>query len=224
MFSRILRRNSPLAALRSHGRLHPGRSTGCSNIRTHWRCRYAYFLFTQIPTMVGLIFELHRQSLVRFVYWAVDPIWARSLIPPNVHTPIRTWSLPLSLSALLVLVFFWHETASSTSLRFSWSIERFKIPCYLIVISLFVLEISSNILYFMGGDISARAFTSYALPIIYILVGLGIASFLLVTSARIVLRLQKAVKSQNADDKFTHDSIRIRPVCSNTLLPPFSRN
>jgi cytochrome b561 len=134
-------------------------------------------------------------------------MWKNSLIPPNIHTPMRTWSIPLSLSALLILIFYWHETLANTSLRFSWSIERLKIPCYALVVGLFVLEAVSNILYFLGGDITARAYTSFALPVLYILVGVAIALFLLVTASRILIRLRKASRT-GADDSGAESRVR----------------
>jgi hypothetical protein len=118
-------------------------------------------------------------------------MFARSVIPQIVHGPMRTWSLLLSLISLLILVFYWYETTSSTSLKFSWSIQRYKILAFICIAALTTFELVSNILYYVRIENFAVWYVAYALPAIYIISGLALALFFIITTAKILLKLSK---------------------------------
>jgi len=47
-----------------------------------------------------------------------------------MHIIMLSLHLPFTLSATLLLTFYWHETISSTSLQINTSLEQFRIPFY----------------------------------------------------------------------------------------------
>lgn len=135
--------------------------------------------------------------VARFVYWSVDPIFTRSIIPAVGHTPIRSWSISVSAAALLLLVFYWHETTSSTSMRFSWSIEKFKRICYPLLVFIFVLELVANVMYYTGAEFYALVFVGLIYPIVYLIISMSLALYFSITAARILYKLYQ-IESKEA--------------------------
>lgn len=121
----------------------------------------------------------------------------RSVIPFNVHGPMRTWSAYFTVSSLLLLVFFWFETTSSTSLRFSWSLKRFRVAAGITLALLLVFELVSNGLYYARVETFALWYVAYALPIVYVAIGFAVALFFIVTTSRILAN--RVAMAQSAD-------------------------
>jgi hypothetical protein len=113
------------------------------------------------------------------------------VIPAVIHTPMRSWSLCFSIASLLLLVFYWHETIASTSMRFSWSIEKFRLVCYPLLVFVFVLELAVDIIYYTGGEFWATVFVGLIYPIIYLIISVGLALYFSITASRILLKLRR---------------------------------
>lgn len=51
-------------------------------------------------------------GFLRFIYWAVDPLSSRMLVPYEIHLVGRSGSFPFSLASTLLLTFYWYETVT----------------------------------------------------------------------------------------------------------------
>lgn len=146
------------------------------------------------PRLCALLTFMHPLSLcgrpsVRFLFWGIDPFGQRGILPLPFQSTWRSLPIPFSIASLFVLVFYWYETTSGTSLKFSWSIEVFKIPCYTTIVVTFVLEATSHVLYYTGAEAYAFWLLAYALPAYYLILGLSVGLFFLITSIRILIQL-----------------------------------
>lgn len=63
------------------------------------------------------------------MYWSVDPLGARFLVPYDGQIIWRTISIPFTLSSTILLTFYWFETTSvrpapapRLPLSFKWSV------------------------------------------------------------------------------------------------------
>eukprot|EP01122_Echinamoeba_exundans_P008635 TRINITY_DN2893_c0_g1_i1.p1 TRINITY_DN2893_c0_g1~~TRINITY_DN2893_c0_g1_i1.p1 ORF type:complete len:403 (+),score=13.57 TRINITY_DN2893_c0_g1_i1:405-1613(+) len=128
-------------------------------------------------------------SVNRFLMWTVDVMGARQLTTQAVSGAWRTSSLPFTISATLLLTFFWHETLSRTSLKISMNVSRLKIPCYLAILFVFVVEIVIDALRFTvpdNGSTIRRSFNA----IVYIIFAFLISVFYIVTAIRIFVAIR----------------------------------
>lgn len=154
-----------------------------------------YFVFSSVNQLANT--SQTSKKPVRFLYWGIDPFGHRGILPFAFQSTWRSLPIPFSIASLLVLVFYWHETTSTTSLKFSWSIEAFKIPCYTTIAITFILEAISHILYYTGAETYALWLLVYALPVYYLILGLSVGLFYLTTSIRILVQLAQLHRRNN---------------------------
>jgi hypothetical protein len=111
-------------------------------------------------------------------------------MPPFLNTPWRTIPAPLSLSSMMVLTFYWHESLNGSSLKLSLSVDRFKVPLYLLVALLFIVELSIDIVFWLDLYIE-NTWIGYIQSIYYGIVGIGLSVFYITTAARILIQVRK---------------------------------
>jgi hypothetical protein len=54
---------------------------------------------------------------------------------------LRTLSIPFTLGSALLLTMYWFESVTNASLSFKFNLSKFKIPAYVLVAFLFIVEI-----------------------------------------------------------------------------------
>lgn len=125
-------------------------------------------------------------GLLRVIYWVVDPLGSRGIWSDPARDVWHTISFPFGIAATLMLTLYWHETVSRSSLKFSWSIERLKIPSYILVAIVFLVELVIDILLLTRTPVNN-------LPIInsvtYVIIAFGLAVFFIITAARVLFQL-----------------------------------
>eukprot|EP01122_Echinamoeba_exundans_P004321 TRINITY_DN14339_c0_g1_i1.p1 TRINITY_DN14339_c0_g1~~TRINITY_DN14339_c0_g1_i1.p1 ORF type:complete len:327 (+),score=14.53 TRINITY_DN14339_c0_g1_i1:128-1108(+) len=135
-------------------------------------------------------------SFVRFLYWGLDPFGSRRIIPyPGSHSAFRTASFPFLISSTILLTFYWPETLSTTSLKISLNVSKFRIPAYILCMLAFFFEAVSFIWYF--GSFTTATQLRIFNQVYYVFVSLGMALFYIATAVRIFLALRKRAHSSN---------------------------
>jgi hypothetical protein len=91
---------------------------------------------------------------------------------------------------MLVLVFYWFESVNGTSLKFSWNIKRYRWPCYILIALAYALAVAASICYYTGADAYAAWLIDYVEPGYYLLIGLGLGLFYVITAVKILLTMK----------------------------------
>eukprot|EP01122_Echinamoeba_exundans_P002832 TRINITY_DN1281_c0_g1_i3.p1 TRINITY_DN1281_c0_g1~~TRINITY_DN1281_c0_g1_i3.p1 ORF type:complete len:386 (+),score=29.55 TRINITY_DN1281_c0_g1_i3:445-1602(+) len=166
---------------------------------------YCYCSGHPVFSVVGIciLFELCG-SLIRFANWSIDSLGARHLTTQHGSGSWRSASLPFTVASTLLLTFYWHETLSRTSLRVSLNIGRFKIPCYILIVLCFVVEIAIDTIRLTLHNISN--FWRSINAVFYVIVAAGLSVFYIITAARIFIALKKSTASTAHNSNMSSNS------------------
>eukprot|EP01122_Echinamoeba_exundans_P013948 TRINITY_DN6204_c0_g1_i1.p1 TRINITY_DN6204_c0_g1~~TRINITY_DN6204_c0_g1_i1.p1 ORF type:complete len:501 (+),score=28.03 TRINITY_DN6204_c0_g1_i1:99-1505(+) len=170
-----------------------------------------------------LMLELCGLAL-RLVYWAIGPLGS---IPKVWNDESKdawhTVSIPFAVNSTLLLTFFWWETVSYSSVKFSFSIETLKIPAIILCVLVFLVEIIIDALVVGRSRIPNLAIINSA---IYLVLGLALAIFFIVTSSRVLFRLlrisKRTPRQASSETKKSSVKKRIIPVAIKLLLTAFA--
>eukprot|EP01122_Echinamoeba_exundans_P013406 TRINITY_DN5852_c0_g1_i1.p1 TRINITY_DN5852_c0_g1~~TRINITY_DN5852_c0_g1_i1.p1 ORF type:complete len:492 (+),score=43.29 TRINITY_DN5852_c0_g1_i1:55-1530(+) len=174
-----------------------------------------------VPQFV-LIFEFC-VGLMMFLYWGLDPLGARSIVPHAMHASWRTFPLAFSLSGIMILIFYWHESLSNTSLRFSWSVDQYKGRLFFIIVFIFLMEVGCAIVYYVEKEGQAAWLVLYARPAVYVLIGIATSLFYIITASRIIIAISKlrvsTTSSHNSSGEETaREGRRLKPIAVKLLF------
>eukprot|EP01122_Echinamoeba_exundans_P017589 TRINITY_DN940_c0_g1_i3.p1 TRINITY_DN940_c0_g1~~TRINITY_DN940_c0_g1_i3.p1 ORF type:complete len:426 (-),score=39.69 TRINITY_DN940_c0_g1_i3:83-1360(-) len=146
-------------------------------------------------------------AFIRFLYWALDPLGSRGIIPyVGSQSVFRTAGFPFFISSTILLTFYWYESLTTTSLKISLNISKFRIPAYVMCAVAFIVETISwiyNLKSFSSVPNSVRSLNQ----VYYILVALGMSIFYFYTAIRILIALRPIVvgstdrRSQGSDSR-----------------------
>jgi hypothetical protein len=151
-------------------------------------------------------------AFIRFLYWALDPLGSRGIIPyVSSQSVFRTAGFPFFISSTILLTFYWYESLTTTSLKISMNISKFRYPAYVMCGLAFIVEMVSwiyNLKSFTTVPSSVRSLNQstqtsndygfhlaeahFLLNFIvyYILVALGMCIFYFYTAIRIFIALR----------------------------------
>jgi len=146
----------------------------------------------------------------------------RYLFSIGASDAVRTAPSPFSIASTLLLTYYWHETRTNeqprslplshpslvynTQLKFSWNIDRLKIPGYTLCALLFVAQVIVTGLYAGAFARSAAWVVDYLIPLFYLAVLVALTVFFSVTTIRIVTNLYRYSSSTPAQSSATHAS------------------
>jgi hypothetical protein len=130
-------------------------------------------------------------AALRVVYWSVDPIGQRGIWSDPARDVWHTVSFPFGISATLLLVSYWYETTSRTSLKFSWSIDRLRVPSYILLAGVFLVELIIDILVLCRVPVRALPLIN---SVIYLIIVLGLSIFFFITAGKVLYQLLRLVK------------------------------
>jgi hypothetical protein len=136
---------------------------------------------------VVIIFETVG-AILRLIYWIVDPLGYQGIWSDSARTVWHTISVPFAVNSTLLITFYWHETVSRTSVKFSWSIERLKIPAYLLATCIFSTEVIIDGLIIAKAKLPGLELSN---AIVYLIIALGLSIFFLITAGRVLFQLSK---------------------------------
>jgi hypothetical protein len=157
-------------------------------------------------------------ACLRFIYWVVDPLGSRGVWPDQARDIWHTISMPLSVAATLLLTVYWHETVGRSSLKFSFSIEKLKIPAYVLVAIVFLVEIVFDTLVLTAVSNLPTIGAS-----IYLIVALGLSIFFIVTSLRVLVQIWKIFRTPSGSQgKLTRRVAALVPVAVKLLITAVS--
>eukprot|EP01122_Echinamoeba_exundans_P000206 TRINITY_DN10181_c0_g1_i1.p1 TRINITY_DN10181_c0_g1~~TRINITY_DN10181_c0_g1_i1.p1 ORF type:complete len:474 (+),score=33.20 TRINITY_DN10181_c0_g1_i1:1133-2554(+) len=158
-------------------------------------------------------------AILRFVYWVVDPLGFRGIWPDQARDIWHTISMPLSVAATGLLTLYWHETVSASSVKFSFSIERLRIPAYILVVVVFLVEIVFDTLVLTAVSNLPTIGAS-----IYLVVALGLSIFFIVTSLRVLVQIWRIFRAPmgNETTTLTRRLKAIIPVAIKLLITAVS--
>jgi hypothetical protein len=94
-----------------------------------------------------------RRLLDEFLPDIINTVLSRKHSPSR---PYRTKKFCNIATQILIFfhltqTFYWHETTSKTSLKFSWNVVRLRIPCYTFIALLLAYEISVDVIAISGS-------------------------------------------------------------------------
>jgi hypothetical protein len=133
-------------------------------------------------------------NLERVVFVSVDPFSLRQILSYPASRILLTASLPVSMSAAVLLLFYWHEQISYMNVRVTNFISKLKIPAAIVIALLISFEIVADIL-------KALSPTTYSavtkLSAVYLVITLPIGVFYLVTALKVIYVTKKIGKHSN---------------------------
>lgn len=139
------------------------------------------------PTCI--IFEM-LGALLRLAYTIVDPFYSYRMIPDRVHIVMITISFPFTLSAGILLTFFWAEALSRSSIQAKPFISAFKIPAIVVVVCLFIIEIVCSALRVTLQNRVAFS-PNYVSTFVYFVITIILIVCYIWTAVAVALRLAK---------------------------------
>lgn len=89
---------------------------------------------------------------------------------------------------------YWFETVQSSSMSFSWSVDKLKVPAWTLTGTYLVIELVVDVLYLTGYYNVVRWLCDYAVGGVYLASGFLLGSFFAITSIRVMVQMLRAEK------------------------------
>jgi hypothetical protein len=89
-------------------------------------------------------------AFIRLIYTCIDPFWAWRIMPDVYSEYLCSLSFPFSLTAGILLTFWWAEMLKKTSLKVKPFVSKYRKLAFFVIAFLFVIELTCS---------SVRSFT-----------------------------------------------------------------
>lgn len=137
-------------------------------------------------SQVTLWLEIISNSL-RFLHVAVDPLGCRKVLTYFGHNSLERMSLPFTLAASLLIVFFWYELMKKPTGKIHSFLYKLKIPFYILIGVLLALQA-------ITVSVAVTTWTSFQMDLLIIILYVILTSFIMVFYLITGVRLLKHLK------------------------------
>ena len=138
--------------------------------------------------------------ILKYIYIGMDPRGCFMLMSSSARGFLATFHLPWGFSCALLVALFWHETLSQNGFAIYGFLHKLRIPFFVFVALLFVIELGFNIPRLYGHTVMAGN------AVVYFILTIGLGTFYIITGVRVL----RAVKRANYKKV---KRVEIRKVC-----------
>jgi hypothetical protein len=111
-------------------------------------------------------------AAIRLAYTCTDPFWAWRILPDSGSQMLITLSFPFSLTAGILLTFWWAEMLRKTKLKVTPFVSSYRNTAIFVIVLLFAIELICSSLRAFGQKLPAASSIAQISALVYCVVAL----------------------------------------------------